>query len=297
MEQQYPVHPAVFADAPAPVSPVLNYRDAAVALDVPCPLCGYNLRGQSEPRCPECGYRFDWKDLLDPARKFHLYLFEFHPKRNFWSFWRTLVGGLRPWQFWSVLRPDQASRPHRLLLYWVLTALVGLVGAASVYVGVLFATDWDPAEGVRLVGPAYLFWWAWGLLWPWLTFLTLMIFRASMRRARVKTVHVLRCVLYSSDVALWPALAAAAASAVVASISLFEGSHFWFWHSQWGVVYQLMNTAYLLASVFAALKLVAAYQRYLKFDHAVATVVAAQVIVVLFALVVAVNLILLFGIR
>ena len=23
--------------------------------DVPCPLCGYNLRGLTMPRCPECG--------------------------------------------------------------------------------------------------------------------------------------------------------------------------------------------------------------------------------------------------
>ena len=25
------------------------------ANDVPCPLCGYNLRGLASPRCPECG--------------------------------------------------------------------------------------------------------------------------------------------------------------------------------------------------------------------------------------------------
>ena len=34
-------------------------RDEVVAFlqerDVPCPLCGYNLRNLREPRCPECG--------------------------------------------------------------------------------------------------------------------------------------------------------------------------------------------------------------------------------------------------
>ena len=24
--------------------------------DVPCPLCAYNLRGLTSPRCPECGH-------------------------------------------------------------------------------------------------------------------------------------------------------------------------------------------------------------------------------------------------
>src|SRR3954449_9349849 len=81
--------------------------------DLACPLCGYNLRGLREPRCPECGYRFRWADLTDPprapgeprcpecgyrfrwadltapARRVHPYLFEHHPERNGWSFWKT----------------------------------------------------------------------------------------------------------------------------------------------------------------------------------------------------------------
>ncbi len=27
--------------------------------DILCPLCEYDLRMLAEPRCPECGYRFD----------------------------------------------------------------------------------------------------------------------------------------------------------------------------------------------------------------------------------------------
>src|SRR5205814_7296763 len=41
------------------------------------------------------------------------------------------------------------------------------------------------------------------LVWPWLTILSLMLFRISMRRARIRTVHVLRCVLYSFDGFFW----------------------------------------------------------------------------------------------
>lgn len=32
--------------------------------DLPCPSCAYNLRMQREPRCPECGLRFRWQQVL-----------------------------------------------------------------------------------------------------------------------------------------------------------------------------------------------------------------------------------------
>jgi hypothetical protein len=51
--------------------------------EVHCPLCEYNLRGIRDPRCPECGYRFEWPDMLSPRRADHPYLFEHHPERNF----------------------------------------------------------------------------------------------------------------------------------------------------------------------------------------------------------------------
>ena len=54
--------------------------DVAEAETLHCPLCEYNLRGLSEPRCPECGYRFEWAELRDPSRRLHPYLFEHHPE-------------------------------------------------------------------------------------------------------------------------------------------------------------------------------------------------------------------------
>src|SRR2546423_5276851 len=84
---------------------------------VECPLCRYNLRGLSEARCPECGFAFNWSEVLDPNRKKHPYLFEHHPERNFRSYLRTLWGGLRPGRFWRALHPVQPSRPWRLRLY------------------------------------------------------------------------------------------------------------------------------------------------------------------------------------
>ena len=95
---------------------------------VPCPMCDYDLRGQPEPRCPECGYRFEWPQLPDPALKRHPYLFEHHPRRNVRSFVRTLLGGVLPRRFWRSLRPSQPSAPRRLVLYWVLATLLGACG-------------------------------------------------------------------------------------------------------------------------------------------------------------------------
>ena len=95
----------------------------ALQIEPACPLCEYSLRGLTEPRCPECGRRFEWADLTDPSRRKHPYLFEHHPERNVWSLVRTLVGGLRPGRFWRSLSPVQPSRPGRLAVYFVLAVL------------------------------------------------------------------------------------------------------------------------------------------------------------------------------
>lgn len=52
-----------------------------------CRRCGYQLTGLSEDRCPECGYAFDWPDLLELSRRLQPYLFEHHPG----------MSGVRPW--------------------------------------------------------------------------------------------------------------------------------------------------------------------------------------------------------
>src|SRR5687767_9367708 len=107
--------------------------DAAVTMEesVQCPLCEYDLRGQVEPRCPECGYRFDWTELRDRSRRLHPYLFEHHPEQNVRSFFRTLIGGLRPGQFWAMLYPSQRSRPLRLMVYFMLVCIAGIAPAAA----------------------------------------------------------------------------------------------------------------------------------------------------------------------
>ncbi|HZZ44782.1 MAG TPA: hypothetical protein VFE58_17730 [Tepidisphaeraceae bacterium] len=84
-----------------------------------CPLCSYNLRGLTTPRCPECGYSFTWSALAE-ARHHHRYLFEHHPRHDAWSFFRTFAATLLPTRFWRSLTPFHQVRPGRLLTYWLL---------------------------------------------------------------------------------------------------------------------------------------------------------------------------------
>ncbi|RIK66669.1 MAG: hypothetical protein DCC65_09005 [Planctomycetota bacterium] len=100
---------------------------SGVSEEILCPLCEYNLRGLAEPRCPECGYRFEWPNLLDPSRRLHPYLFEHHPDRPVWSFVRTLAGGLRPGRFWRSLQPSQPVSVRRLSAYAALLLVACLL--------------------------------------------------------------------------------------------------------------------------------------------------------------------------
>jgi hypothetical protein len=108
--------------APSTASETPDWRTGKY--DLHCPMCEYNLFGLSEPRCPECGYRFEWREVLE-GKGLHPYLFEHHPEANFKSFWRTWIHGLRPGKFWKLLQPTHTLRPRRLLVYWaiVLAAL------------------------------------------------------------------------------------------------------------------------------------------------------------------------------
>ena len=288
------------------------YDGPPVDENVPCPLCYYNLRGVAEPRCPECGYTFAWRDLLDPERRRHPYLFEHHPRWNAWSLWRTFVGALRPRMFWRELRPAQPSNRRRLLLYWFLTSLLalavplGMIGTGLVQSAVhtrgmraYYAATGRMTQGLldinypppsqfkfyrrhfaqyrgraleRLLTMAGVY-----AAWPWMTFLALMIFQASMRRAKVKPVHVMRCVTYTFDaIGLFSWALLLTFGLVVAAWLLFGWENYW-----WG--HQSATTWWMVAAVgLLVYRLTIAYQSYLQFRHAFVTVFTAQFLVALF---------------
>lgn len=293
--------------------------------DILCPLCEYDLRMLAEPRCPECGYRFEWPDVLDPSRRLHRYLFEHHPERNWWSFWKTALGGLRPRRFWAALQPVQPSSVKRLILYWGLIVGVMLFGLGGQFGQAAINTQEDVVS-IRAVVAAYLnsaketqwkttalaqhgstqayldsqypeppdirffllvlsydgffrtflpFLFGY-LLWPWLTVLALLVFRWSMRSAKIKAAHVLRCVIYSFDVGIWVGL-----TALVATGAVFVAT------SSAMLILPLKDGLAILCLLMAGhavYRLWTAYRKYLKFSHPFLTILASQIMVLLFLL-------------
>ncbi len=307
--------PAMNPTTPRPTVPDWS----GIQEEIHCPLCDYDLRGIGEPRCPECGYTFDWPDLLDPTRRLHPYLFEHHAERDFWSFWKTAIGGLLPRRFWTQLHPAQPSRPKRLVLYFAWISLICFVSLQSV-MAVLWAEvscleqrmrahsraailsgritiapqeyapygsvqGWVDAQYPASLTAAFLSrhvrtivsacWLRMqvpllALAWPWATYACLLIFQQSMRRVRLRASHVLRCVIYSSDVFLWAWMMAAI---------VFAGGFPWFhWYDPLGFslcVFCLIGVAAAIAFTY---RLVVAYRRYLRFDRSIATVLCSQLI-------------------
>ncbi len=300
--------------------------------DVVCPMCEYNLRGLTEPRCPECGYPFEWPEILDPNRRLHRYLFEHHPERRAWSFGKTLLGTLLPRRLWQSLHPSQPSHPKRLILYWCLASglyllvLTGLVFVFAVCMGreILVSNRMSrPAAAAFLKNPAteeqsrsakavvarygsvkayldvhYPVGITWRLVkqaarrtprvivpcgvlslalaWPWLIFSALLVFRVSMRRARVKLVHVLRCALYSCDAFVWIGVILLVCTVLA----------FLIWGFRSGVIRFVLEEVALWAMLgillLSGYRLGVACRLYLRFDYAFSAVLAAHTIVVLF---------------
>jgi hypothetical protein len=301
--------------------------------EVRCPLCGYELRGLVDPRCPECGHEFTWAEVLDPERQVHRYLFEHHPERNVWSFWRTAWGGWRPGRFWRELRPAQPSRGRRLVGYWVVTVAFVLLGIGGMF-GLVLVDAAKQRASERAWALAYYspgsagqpqiallrsrfgsvqgyidtvmptpshaaFYWQEAIVfwrntcveapftpmvlgayvaWPWATIGGLMVFQVSMRRARIRPIHAVRCVLYSFDGGIWIGLGMVLVLSVIAWPGL-QGvkpglAMFWIYWVPWAAVGLL---------AFSVARLGVAYRRYVRMDHAWAVIVSSQLMVGLVA--------------
>lgn len=265
--------------------------------DVLCPMCDYNLRGITEPRCPECGFRFDWSELLDVTRRQHPYLYEHRRHDSFRSFWQTLLGGLNPWCFWRTLHPAQPSDPKRLrrYLFWcILPLAVACLASLVVYMHYYRSTftslfRWYNLSGFRGQPLRLTLFW---LMLPVSQFIVLMIFQDSMQRARVKVVHVWRCVVYCCDcmlplgIVLCLTAGLFAATAIMSSSLGFAGSRWFTYPSQFFV---LAHWCMVVLQLVIGVRLAAAYRYYLRFDHPALTVIATQVILYLLVAVLAIN--------
>ena len=338
---------------------------AAAPAEVACPLCSYNLRGLTVPRCPECGFAFAWAELMAAGRDRHPWLFE-HARRprRAWALVVTWAAAAWPWSLWRTVTPANPVNVRRLVTYWAASNAVGVVlvvsALASVavpagrrslaYHAALVSVPGRPGVFARNTDTAYadpisaevlgryspLPWTAtfaaqgWAgfarspqavvgvaagaaVAWPWLTFAALLVFQASLRRAKVDVRHVLRAAVYGCDVGLLALVATLAVCGPRAfagpyldvyryaySLSYYGRS---FTTAPWWATGGLFGpggpaepftrsvldrwhvpVAILVLVVVAAavtVRLTVAYARYLRFHRPLLTVLAAQAIVLL----------------
>jgi hypothetical protein len=238
-----------------------------------------------------------------------------------------------------------ARDPADFWIYWILVCAMSFAPLIASVVPAAFALASEAREAreswlaignspqtIALLNSLYpvppgkeFFQWLWGLrpdfaimlvligvvlAWPWLTFVLLMIFRISMRRAKVKSIHVLRATIYCFDVSLWFGLVLAVAlpgltwllgrpwvfaaanrsRSGLGTIPSFSGLPRQFFGRS--VDRDFMNIAHGIigfALSISVYRLCMAYRRYLRFDWPVATVVATQLMLLLVLVIVALN--------
>ncbi len=306
--------------------------------DLACPICSYSLRGLAEPRCPECGYRFDWDALRAAIKAKHPYLYEHGRGPAIMRMVRTFVHGLRPGKFWATLSAATEIRLRRLALYWIVVAMFVVAGILVIVPYAKFRGDarrdlamqtrqnlisgdagqssrrarmeadtqvdfhrrrrfWKPtpvamvvailAAGVsrmvtwRGLGRGYseslvyvIYAAALAVLWPWITLALLGIFVQSRGRAKIRWAQLVRCVVYSGDVAIFCGVAAIA-------FGVFQAS---FDRRFQGVIPEAIFLL-LLTMVAAGWKLSIALGKYLHMPHALAVAASTQIIALLLVLI------------
>ena len=110
-----------------------SQHNSDTRLEIRCENCGYNLRGLTEPRCPECGTVFRWEERIEAARgSLDHALFEYQWRRRpVRSFVATLGWSLAPWRMWQrlsrssppVIGPLAALLAVAWILFWLLDTL------------------------------------------------------------------------------------------------------------------------------------------------------------------------------
>ena len=106
-----------------------------------------------------------------------------------------------------------------------------------------------------------------GFLFAWtvLTHLSLLLFQQSLAKAKIRSVHVARCVRYAFDIGIW------FAALGIASVAL---EFFWSTGDS-GLFLTLFSGPLLLLAIY---RLWRAYRLYLNFDHAFWVVLSSQFI-------------------
>lgn len=248
-----------------------------ISTDITCPLCEYNLRGLIEPRCPECGHRFDWDEVSNRNNTQHPFLFEHGRSHLLWRGWRTGVSSLMPMRFWKTVRPTMRINIRRLVIYWLMYTVPVLLGICA-YVGIAAyrlelrllsyglrrPLAWSDCLLMQLRRDWVIYGTALFLLvWPWITLLALRMFWVTLQRSEIRRGHPVRVVVYSGDIA-W------ALALFVVGLAFFENPYMY--QSQYfSFMYRMLKSLGLLGHEITMFKAAMVMQVILTYRISVAS--------------------------
>jgi ribosomal protein L37E len=260
-----------------------------------CRKCGYHLYGLTETRCPECGQPFTWTEVLDDYHRKRKPLFEYHWRdRPFRSLAYTWWLALRPRTLWRIIDIHDPPQLRPLAVMGAIALFLLALGSPicmGMSLWLIYSVCW-PASGAPTAAsiadlPSYLWTqlcevtyyeavipvaalWAIGLG-------ALLILRQSMRRARVRNIHVVRVWAYS----VIPIVPTALLAFWVCFLPIFllEATS-----STWSVTRAWGDTATIVVGcsfLYAAWSIRQGYRHYLRIPHSIAVAVLSQIIAVL----------------
>ncbi|MCG3126078.1 MAG: hypothetical protein CHACPFDD_00907 [Phycisphaerae bacterium] len=267
------------ADGRTPADPAeVHPAWGEIRTAVHCPRCDYNLYMLESSRCPECGLDLHWPSLISRAREHEASarqcgLFECRwRQRPVTSLLRSLVLSLVPWRLWRrrATLLDPLGWPG-LIGFATLAVILLVVANTSVETGSWAASVWLEGMPKRVTMQHLSQWWRrtatssaghWpAMRLPLLLALSasMLIYRVTVCRFRLRWVHLQRVVIYSSIGAL---LLNVLVSTVLSAAWL--GYRCYTWPRQGRLPAILFTVAIWLPPIFLVASLTIGFHLYLK---------------------------------
>jgi hypothetical protein len=193
-----------------------------------CPRCGYDLSGAiaAWPRdscpvsgiCSECGLRILWRDVLNPVYAANNLFFETVRRGYARAFFNTWWRAIRPWRLWAWAQMQFPLHPRRLAVFAVLTlGLEWVIGSLSLFAILMVSMrGWGPyLSTAREILPVAIWpvcsgesswphvddcfppWIISTLTWILLTPFAFRLVPQTLRKAKVRRIHIVRVAAYS----------------------------------------------------------------------------------------------------
>lgn len=288
--------------------------DRVISEDLLCPLCEYNLRGLSGNRCPECGHLVDIDAAIQHKRNTLGFFFEHQKGLAYVPFRRTLMKSLRG--IWREVSPTHWISIRRLIAYKLVQLIPLLAGMIVVFLlqmgwaiahqehqrklyyerelskstpekAMFWVEQHFPRQRVGILRDNALSHVAWMkdkyltlflclFAWPWVVFVSQLVFLRSFRAGNIRPGHLLRCAVYSGDVVLfWPVFFAI--SFVLYSLKYFMQDALG-WYSRSEPTVRGVTVTLLMLWLWLTLRMIWSYRQYLRIPRAAVGAIAASVL-------------------